>query len=131
MGLDGWTSELLSVIGWETDDEATSRDRRRESRADFRGHKVIIRQRKTLGILHLKDVSHRGACGLTDMPLAVGSMVFLGVAKPHFRAAEVLWTRRLTVGLQWFRPIKPEQLEKLYAAHLAAKAERDNWGVRQ
>lgn len=131
MGLEGWTSEILSVIGWDTDDDAAARDRRKECRQDFCGHKVILRQRKSLGILHLRDVSSRGASGLTDMPLAVGSMVFLGLSKPHFRAAEVLWTRRLTVGLQWFRPLKPELVEKLHTAHLAARAERENWGVRQ
>jgi hypothetical protein len=131
LGLEGWTSEILSVIGWETDDDTPPRDRRAEGREDFCGHKVIVRQRRSLGILHLKDVSSRGVCGLTDMPLAVGSMVFLGLGKPHFRAAEVLWTRRLTVGLQWFRPLKPELLEKLHAAHVAARAERENWGVRQ
>lgn len=130
MGLENWTNELLTAIGFAAEGDAKPRDRRREYRHDFGGHKVILRQRKSLGILHLKDISMRGACGLTDMPLAIGSMVFLGVAKPHFRAAEVLWTRRLTVGLQWCRPIKPEQIEKMVAEHQAARAELENWGVR-
>lgn len=131
MGLDNWTNELLSVIGLGTGDDADARNRRKEDRYEYGGHKVVIRQRRNLGILHLRDISARGASGLTDMPLAVGSMVFLGLAKPHFRAAEVLWTRRLTVGLQWCRPIKLEQLEKLLQEHQAARAERESWGVRQ
>ncbi|MBX3562557.1 MAG: PilZ domain-containing protein [Sphingomonas sp.] len=131
MGVESWTNELLSVIGLADDDEAPRPERRRsEERHDFAGHKIVLRQRRSLGILHLKDISAHGACGITDMPLAVGSMVFLGLSKPHFRAAEVLWCRRLTVGLRWLRPVRAEQLDKLHGAHVAARADRENWGIR-
>ncbi|MDQ8757523.1 hypothetical protein RCO27_14930 [Sphingosinicella sp. LHD-64] len=125
MGMDGWTNGLRAIIGGDADDDDDARDRRRESRHDFCGHKVIIRQRRTLGILHLKNVSSRGACGITDMPVAVGSMVFLELKKPHFYAAEVLWVRSLTIGLQLVRPVKSEMLEKLHATHLSAREERE------
>jgi hypothetical protein len=48
------------------------------------------------------------------MPLAVGSLVFLELRKPHFWAAEVRWTRSLSVGLEFFRPVRPEMFERLY-----------------
>jgi hypothetical protein len=131
LGVESWTNELFSVIGLADDDETPRQERRREERRDFAGHKIVLRQRRSLGILHVKDISAHGACGITDMPLAVGSMVFLGLSKPHFRAAEVLWCRRLTLGLRWLRPIRAEQLDKLHATHLTARAERENWGVRQ
>ncbi len=131
LGVESWTNELLAVIGLADDEEAPRRERRRdEERRDFSGHKIVLRQRRNLGILHLKDISAHGACGITDMPLAVGSMVFLGLSKPHFRAAEVLWCRRLTIGLRWLRPVRTEQLDKLHGAHLASRADRENWGVR-
>lgn len=123
--MDGWASGWLSVIGGEADDDADARDRRREFRRDFCGHKVIIRQRRNLGILHLKNVSSCGACGITDMPLAIGSMVFLELKKPHFYAAEVLWVRSLTIGLQLVRPVKSDMLEKLHTTYLAAREERE------
>lgn len=125
MGIDRWANELLSVIGGDADDDVDARDRRREFRQDFCGQKVIIRQRRNLGILHLKNVSSRGACGITDMPVAVGSMVFLELKKPHFYAAEVLWVRSLTIGLQLVRPVRSEMLEKLHAAYLTAKETRE------
>lgn len=131
MGVGSWTNELLSVIGLADDEEAPRQERRREERRDFAGHKIVLRQKRNIGILHVRDISATGASGITDMPLAVGSVVFLGLSKPHFRAAEVLWCRRLTVGLRWFRPVRVEQLDKLHAAHLAARADRENWGVRQ
>jgi PilZ domain len=125
LGIDRWANGLLSVIGVDADDEEGARDRRREFRRDFCGHKVIIRQRRNLGILHLKNVSRGGACGITDMPVAVGSMVFLELKKPHFYAAEVLWVRSLTIGLQLVRPVKGEMLEKLHAIYLADREERE------
>ncbi len=131
MGVASWTNELLSVIGLADHDAAPNRNRRREDRRDFAGFEVALRQKRMTGRLHVRDISTTGASGLTDMPLAVGSMVFVGLSKPHFRAAEILWCRRLTVGLRWLRPVRPEQLDKLHAAHLAAREERENWGVRQ
>ncbi len=119
------------MIGLADDDEAPRKERRREDRLDFAGHKVVIRQKRNVGILHVRDISATGASGITDMPLAAGSVLFVGLSKPYFRAAEVLWCRRLTVGLRWFRPVRVDQLDKLHAVHVAARAERENWGVRQ
>jgi len=104
---------IRSTISLKTDLDPEAVDRRREGRRLTSGHKVILRQRKTLGILHLKNLSSKGGCGLTDMPLAVGSQVFVELRKPHFFAAEVRWARSLTIGLEFFRPIRAEMFEKL------------------
>lgn len=95
-------------------------ERRREARDDFFGRKIIIRQRKALGIMHLRNLSSNGACGITDMPVAVGSLVFLELKRPHFYAAEVVWASNLRVGLALAKPLRPEMLERLHADHLAA-----------
>lgn len=120
--LRAWANELRSVIGLDSSESSESRERRREARNDFCGRKMILRQRKALGILHLRNLSSNGGCGITDMPLEIGSIVFLELRKPHFHAAEVCWTRSLSVGLRFFRPIRPDVLDRLRAAHNNAKA---------
>ena len=113
MRLTGWASKILTATDAESSKGPARRERRREARHDFCGHKLIIRERRSLGILHLRDLSTNGACGITDMPLAVGSVVFLELRKSHYYAAEVKWVRRLTIGMQLFRPIRPETMELL------------------
>ena len=111
MKLVDWTSKIRSTIGLEPEAEPQAVERRCEARRP-NNLKVILRQRKTLGILHLKNLSSKGGCGLTDMPVAVGSLVFVGLRKPYFFAAEVRWVRSLSVGLQFFRPVRAEMFEK-------------------
>lgn len=103
--------------------EAMSKEEARLSvRHDFCGHRIVIRSRRTLSMLHLKDLSCRGACGLTDMPIAVGAMVFVTLRKGRFHAAEVRWVRNVMIGLRFYRPLDPDMVEKIHAAHVARKA---------
>ena len=119
MKLSGLANNLLSALEGGKG-RAPGAERRREERNDFFGRKIIIRQRKALGIMHLRNLSTSGACGITDMPIAVGSLVFLELKRPHFYAAEVVWASNLRVGLALAKPLKPEMLEKLHADHVAA-----------
>jgi hypothetical protein len=119
-----WASDIRSTVGLGPNDPSPTTERRRERRRDVCGRKIIVRQRKTLGIMHLKNLSTQGGCGITDMPLAVGSLVFLELRKPHAFAAEVRWTRCLTIGLEFFRPVRPEMLEKLDEEPEAGAVER-------
>jgi hypothetical protein len=121
--LRDWANDIRSAVGLGPDEASRAVERRRETRRDVCGHKVIVRQRKALGIMHLKNLSSKGGCGLTDMPLAVGSLVFLELRKPHFFAAEVRWARSLSIGLEFFRPVRPEMFEKLHGPPPAAPAE--------
>ena len=111
MTLADWTSRIRSTIGLEPDAKPVAVERRCEARRAS-NHKVIVRQRKALGILHLKNLSANGGCGLTDMPLAVGSLVFVGLRKSYFFAAEVRWVRSLSIGLKFYRPVREEMFEK-------------------
>jgi len=120
--LSGLASGILHALDGGGD-RAQSHDRRREERNDFFGRKIIVRQRKALGIMHLRNLSANGACGITDMPIAVGSLVFLELKRPHFYAAEVVWASNLRVGLALAKPLKPEMLEKLHADHVAATSD--------
>jgi hypothetical protein len=109
-----WANELKAAIGLASHEAYRAVERRREARREVKGHKLLVRQRKALGILHLKNISSKGGCGITDMPLAVGSLVFVELKKPHFFAAEVRWARSLSIGLEFFRPVRPQMFEKLH-----------------
>jgi hypothetical protein len=113
-------SGILAVFG-EDDCSTRPTDRRKEPRRDFLGRKIVIRQRRANGIMHLRNVSRGGVCGITDMPLAIGSLVFIELKRPHFYAAEVVWASNLRIGLALSRPLKPGLLERLHADHLAGK----------
>ena len=121
MKLMDWANDIKSAVGFGPDDDARDVERRGQQRLEISGHKIIVRQRKALGIMHLKNVSGKGGCGITDMPLAVGSLVFVELKKPHYFAAEVRWTRCLTVGLEFFRPVRPEMFERLHAPPVPAE----------
>jgi hypothetical protein len=118
--LSGLAQGLLNVFSDDADD-APPVERRKEGRRDFLGRKVIIRQYRALGIIHLRNLSRGGACGITDMPIEVGSLVFIELNRPHFYAAEVVWASSLRIGLAMVKPLKPEVLDRLHAEHLAGR----------
>ena len=117
MKWSGLTSGILSAFARGGDD-APRGDRRKEGRSDFLGRKIIIRQRRALGIMHLRNLSSGGACGITDMPLEVGSLVFVEIRHPHFYAAQVVWASNLRIGLALVKPLKSDLLERLHAEHV-------------
>lgn len=99
--------------GEDSEEPVRRRERRVERRHDCVGLKIIIRERRSLSILHLRNVSTWGASGMTDMPLPVGSLVFLELTKSHYYGARVKWVNRTTLGLQLCRPMRPEILAGL------------------
>jgi hypothetical protein len=111
--LSGLANGILSALSGG-DGDASRPERREEPRSAYLGNKIIIRQRKALGIMHLRNISRTGASGITDMPLEIGSLVFLELKRPHFYAAEVIWANNLRIGLALAKPLKTEMLERLY-----------------
>ena len=88
-------------------------ERRAEPRHDCTGLKLILRERRSLAIIHLRNLSHWGACGITDLPVAPGGLVFLELKKGHFYGARVKWVHRFALGLQFARKLRPETLKRL------------------
>jgi hypothetical protein len=88
-------------------------ERRSEPRYDCNGFKTIIQQKRVLSVVHLRDISSWGACGMTDMPVAVGALVFFELKKGHFYGARVKWVNRFTIGVQFVRQIRPEILKRV------------------
>lgn len=116
--LSGLANGIRAAFG-DGASEATRADRRNEARHDLLGRKVILRQFRSLGIMHLRNLSRGGVCGITDMPLEIGSIVFVEINRPHFYAAEVVWATNLRIGLSLYKPLRPELLERLQAEHQA------------
>jgi hypothetical protein len=126
VNLRNWANELRSVVGLSSDDAPPPAKRRPEPRRDFIGRDVPIRSRRIQSVLHLKDISCHGAAGISDTPFAVGDTVFIQVAKPRYHAAEVRWVRNFMIGLQFYRPLEPELIEKLHARHCASRDAREH-----
>ena len=118
MKLSGLANGILTAFATSADD-APKGERRKEARRDFLGRKIVIRHRKALGIMHLRNLSRSGACGITDMPLEIGSLIFVEIRRPHFYAAEVVWVSNLRIGLALVRPLRPDLFERLHHDHLA------------
>ena len=115
MRLQDWTGPFRPPVVAGDGIEPPIEERRSEPRHDCCGLKVIIRQRRALGIIHLSNLSTWGACGLTDMPVAVGSLVFLELKKGHFYGARVKWVLRMTIGVQLVRQMRTETMARLLA----------------
>ncbi len=116
MKLSGWSGFSWTATGESQQDAPQLRERRSAPRSDCAGLKLIARQRRQLGIIHLRNLSPDGACGITDLPVAVGSTLFIELKKSHFYAAHVKWTRNLTIGLELARPMPPATHDKLLTA---------------
>jgi hypothetical protein len=117
---------LQKLLMWALDRDAEAeerrleQERRHEGRLDFARAKLPISSRRTQSVFHLKDMSREGACGISDMPLAVGAIIFVRLAKGRYRAAEVRWVRNAQVGLRFFRPLQPIAFARLRRTCLRA-----------
>jgi hypothetical protein len=69
--------------------------------------------------LRLKDLSCRGVCGLTDMPLTIGQIVVVQLEEMLMPSAEVRWVKHSMVGLNFIRPIPLAKLKRLCERHKA------------
>jgi hypothetical protein len=102
-----------SVSGADSPLPDQQAERRIEPRHDCVGLKLVIRDKEALGILHLRNLSMGGVCGMTDMPLPPGSIVHVELTTGRFHSAEVIWVKRMIIGLQFCYPISPELLEQM------------------
>jgi hypothetical protein len=117
---------LQKLLMWALDEEGDAeerrmeQERRREGRLDFTRSKLPIRSRRTQTTFHLKDMSRLGACGISDVPLAIGAVIFVRLAKGRYHAAEVRWVRNAQVGLRFIRPLRPEIFDRLRKSQLGS-----------
>ena len=111
MSLQGWTGTLGAAFEGALSPDVM--ERRVEPRYDCAGFKTIIQQKRALSVVHLRDISSWGACGMTDMPVAVGALVFFELRSGHFYGARVKWVNRFTFGVHFVRQLRPEILKRV------------------
>jgi hypothetical protein len=109
-------------VGAEDRAESPGEDRRVYARLPFRGSDFPVHLDNLRAQVRLKDLSCRGASCFSEMPLNVGEMVYLELDKNHCVAAEVVWTRRLGVGLRFVNALDTETVKKIHESE--AKSHR-------
>ena len=100
--------------GAEQRAETPGEDRRVYARLPFRGSGFPVHLDNLRAHVRLKDLSCRGASCFSEMPLKVGELVYLELDKNHCVAAEVVWIRRLLVGLKFVNALDIATVKKIH-----------------
>ena len=66
-----------------------------------------------LYVLHLKDVSALGLCGLTDAPLAPDQTVIVFLTDDQPVPVQIRWIRRTLIGASFFERLSDETMQRL------------------
>lgn len=101
------------ACGGRAEEEAPA-DRRIVRRYLLPGSKARIVVGGQAFDLHLKDLSWRGLCGLTDAPVARGQAVAVLLADGEQIEAEIRWLRSVVVGAVFDEPLADETMERLW-----------------
>ena len=122
--------KLLERVFARGDDEgaqaaAEERERRLDERHDFTGFASSLFCGIAKYELHLKDLSCKGASGLTDAPLKRGQLIGIEVDKKRFTTAEVRWTRNSKAGVAFLEPLDYQFVTGLHARHRRRMAKSD------
>ena len=96
-------------------------------RWQFKGTSIPCRMGKNKFEIRLKDLSRGGACGLVDEPFAIGEYFFMELDPHTVVEAEVVWARRVTVGVRFNRVLTATFVTRLHerAAEAHAKRQRE------
>lgn len=88
-------------------------NRRTAERHNLTGAQVKLLVDGISFVVHLKDLSSNGVCGLTDAPLAPGQMICLLLDRWQPVAAEIKWIRKALIGAAFAEPLPDELLARL------------------
>jgi hypothetical protein len=92
---------------------AASLKDRRAKRHDATGAKMNLLVDANLYVLHLKDISALGLCGLTDAPLAPEQNVVVFLTADQPVPLQIRWIRRTLVGASFFERLPDETMQRL------------------
>lgn len=95
-----------------------------DPRHDFVGRQAALKVGSSRFGIHLKNLSAKGASGLTDAPLQPGQVVFVELSRTVSAPAEVRWTRRSIAGIAFLTPLPPDFLRRLHARFRASRRGR-------
>jgi len=110
-----------------TPDQGNPADLRAYFRWQFKGTSIPCRMGKNKFEIRLKDLSRGGACGLVDEPFAVGDFFFMELDPHTVVEAEVVWARRVKIGVRFNRVLTATFVTRLHerAAEEHAQRERE------
>lgn len=94
---------------------------RADPRHDFVGRQAALKVGGSRFGIHLKNLSAKGASGLTDAPLEPGQIIFVELSRTVSAPAEVRWTRRSIAGIAFLMPLSPDFLRRLQARFRASR----------
>ena len=102
-------------------------DNRAYFRWEFKGTSFPCRMGKKEFEIRLKDLSRGGACGMVDEPFAVGDYFFIELDAHTVMEAEVVWTRRVMIGVKFNRILTARFVTRLHekAAEEAAQRKQE------
>ena len=102
-------------------------DQRAYFRWQFKGTSFPCRMGKNKFEIRLKDLSRSGACGLVDEPFALGDYFFIELDPHTVVEAQVMWVRRVTIGVKFNRVLTATFVTKVHerASEDAAERERE------
>jgi hypothetical protein len=103
--------------GAEVSNGGASIKDRRAKRHDLTGARINLLVDSNLYILHLKDLSALGLCGLTDAPLAPEQTVIAHLAEYDQVPIQIRWIRRTLIGASFFERLPDERLERVLRIH--------------
>jgi hypothetical protein len=107
--------------------EGDPNDLRAYFRWQFKGTAIPCRMGKNRFELRLRDLSRGGASGLVDEPFAIGDYFFMELDPHTVVEAQVVWARRVTIGVRFNRVLTATFVTKLHerASEEAAERERE------
>lgn len=94
-------------------------------RWQFKGTAIPCRMGKNKFEVRLKDLSRGGACGLVDEPFAVGDYFFMELDPHTVVEAQVVWARRVTIGVRFNRVLTATFVTKLHERASEDHAQRE------
>ena len=100
-------------------------DNRAYFRWQFKGTALPCRMGKKKFELRLKDLSRGGACGLVDEPFAIGDYFFMELDPHTVVEAQVVWARRVTIGVRFNRVLTATFVTKLHERASEDHAQRE------
>lgn len=92
---------------------ATSLKDRKAKRHDAAGSRMNLLVDANLYVLHLKDISALGLCGLTDAPLAPDQTVIVFLTDDQPVPVQIRWIRRTLIGASFFERLSDETMQRL------------------
>lgn len=105
-------------------------DNRAYFRWEFMGASFPCRMGKKEFQIRLKDLSRGGACGLVDEPFAVGDYFFIELDAHTVVEAQVVWTRRVRIGVKFNRVLTARFVTRLHEKAAEEAAQRKQEEIR-